>query len=42
VQKPLFVEHVMFTMLGAVMRIKKFAPPVAVAVEPRHGVTAAR
>jgi 2-polyprenyl-6-methoxyphenol hydroxylase-like FAD-dependent oxidoreductase len=40
VKKPLLVEHVMFTLLGAVMRFKKFAPPLSVAVAPRHVVRA--
>jgi hypothetical protein len=40
VKKPLLVEHIMFTMLGAVMRFKKFAPPASVTVEPRHVVRA--
>jgi 2-polyprenyl-6-methoxyphenol hydroxylase-like FAD-dependent oxidoreductase len=35
VQKPLFVQHVMFTMLSAVMRFKKFAVPEPPVVEPR-------
>jgi 2-polyprenyl-6-methoxyphenol hydroxylase-like FAD-dependent oxidoreductase len=40
VHKPLFVEHLMFTMLGAVMRFKKFAPGPTPTVEPRHPVRA--
>ena len=40
VHKPLFVEHLMFTMLGAVMRFKSFAPPPTPTVEPRHAVRA--
>jgi 2-polyprenyl-6-methoxyphenol hydroxylase-like FAD-dependent oxidoreductase len=40
VHKPLFVEHLMFTMLGAVMRVKKFAAPETPTVEPRHPVRA--
>jgi 2-polyprenyl-6-methoxyphenol hydroxylase-like FAD-dependent oxidoreductase len=40
VRKPVFVQHLMFTMLGVVMRVKKFALPVPAAVEPRHAVRA--
>ena len=40
VAKPRFVQHLMFTMLGAVMRFKKFAPPQTTFVEPRHPVRA--
>jgi 2-polyprenyl-6-methoxyphenol hydroxylase-like FAD-dependent oxidoreductase len=36
VQKPLVAQHVMFSMLGAVMRIKKFSPPTIPTVEPKH------
>jgi 2-polyprenyl-6-methoxyphenol hydroxylase-like FAD-dependent oxidoreductase len=42
VQKPLFVQHLMFTMLSAVMSIKTFAPPATPLVEPRHHATRAR
>ncbi len=43
VQKPLFVQHLMFTMLGALMRaklmrVKKFAMPPAPEVEARYAV----
>ncbi len=40
VHKPLFVEHLMFSMLGVVMRFKKFAMPPSPPVEPRHAVRA--
>jgi len=40
VQKPLFVEHLMFTMLGIVMRVKKFSMPDPPQVEPRFAVRA--
>jgi 2-polyprenyl-6-methoxyphenol hydroxylase-like FAD-dependent oxidoreductase len=40
VHKPLFVQHLMFSMLGVVMRVKKFAMPEAPSVEPRHAVRA--
>ncbi|UQA60869.1 FAD-dependent monooxygenase [Polyangium aurulentum] len=40
VHKPLFVEHMMFTMLGVVMRFKTFAIPPPPPVEPRHAVRA--
>jgi hypothetical protein len=40
VQKPLFAQHMMFTMLGVVMRFKKFAAPVTPTVELRHAVRA--
>jgi hypothetical protein len=36
VQKPLAVQHLMFTMLGAVMAFKKFGPPSMVPAEPRY------
>ena len=35
VHKPLFVQHLMFSMLGVVMRFKSFAPPPTPKVEPR-------
>jgi 2-polyprenyl-6-methoxyphenol hydroxylase-like FAD-dependent oxidoreductase len=40
VGKPLFVEHLMFTILGMVMRVKKFTMPASVPVEPRYAVRA--
>jgi 2-polyprenyl-6-methoxyphenol hydroxylase-like FAD-dependent oxidoreductase len=40
VDKPLFVQHLMFSMLGLVMRMKKFPPPPTPTVEPRHPVSA--
>jgi 2-polyprenyl-6-methoxyphenol hydroxylase-like FAD-dependent oxidoreductase len=40
VQKPLFVEHLMFSMLSVVMRVKKFAMPAPPTVEPRYAVRA--
>ena len=40
VQKPLFVEHLMFTMLGLGMKVKKFGPAVTTPVEPKHAVRA--
>lgn len=36
VQKPLFVQHLMFTMLGIVMRFKTFPRPPTPSVEPRR------
>lgn len=36
VQKPLFVQHLMFSMLRVVMRFKKFAMPEPPIVEPRQ------
>jgi 2-polyprenyl-6-methoxyphenol hydroxylase-like FAD-dependent oxidoreductase len=36
VQKPLFVQHMMFSMLPLVMKIKKFERPAAEVIEPRH------
>lgn len=36
VHKPLLVQHLMFTMLAAVMRVKKFAMPPAPVVEARY------
>jgi 2-polyprenyl-6-methoxyphenol hydroxylase-like FAD-dependent oxidoreductase len=38
VQKPLLVEHLMFSMLSLVMRVKKFTMPAPVVVEPRYAV----
>jgi 2-polyprenyl-6-methoxyphenol hydroxylase-like FAD-dependent oxidoreductase len=38
VHKPLFVQHLMFTMLAAVMRVKKFAMPAPPTVEARYAV----
>jgi 2-polyprenyl-6-methoxyphenol hydroxylase-like FAD-dependent oxidoreductase len=38
--KPLFVQHLMFSMLSVVMRMKKFAIPEPPLVEPRHAVRA--
>jgi len=38
VHKPLLVQHLMFTLLGAVMRVKRFAPLPSPPVEPRHTV----
>ena len=35
VRKPLFVQHLMFTILGIVMRFKKFSTPALPSVEPR-------
>jgi 2-polyprenyl-6-methoxyphenol hydroxylase-like FAD-dependent oxidoreductase len=40
VRKPLFVEHLMFTILSVVMKIKKFAIPEPAPVEPRFAVRA--
>lgn len=40
VQKPLLVEHLMFSMLGLVMRVKKFSMPAPPQVEPRYAVRA--
>ncbi|HLM72571.1 MAG TPA: FAD-dependent monooxygenase, partial [Polyangiaceae bacterium] len=40
VQKPLFVEHVMFTILSVVMKVKKFSLPEPPPVEPRYAVRA--
>jgi 2-polyprenyl-6-methoxyphenol hydroxylase-like FAD-dependent oxidoreductase len=36
VQKPLFVQHMMFSMLPLVMKIKKIERPAAEVIEPRH------
>jgi 2-polyprenyl-6-methoxyphenol hydroxylase-like FAD-dependent oxidoreductase len=36
VKKPLFVLHLMFAILGIVMRFKRFAPPPMPAVAPRR------
>jgi 2-polyprenyl-6-methoxyphenol hydroxylase-like FAD-dependent oxidoreductase len=36
VQKPLFVQHMMFSMLPLVMKIRKFERPAAEPIEPRH------
>ena len=36
VQKPLFVQHLMFSMLGLVMRLKKMERPAAEVIMPRH------
>jgi 2-polyprenyl-6-methoxyphenol hydroxylase-like FAD-dependent oxidoreductase len=41
VKKPLFALHLMFTMLGAVMRMKKFPSPVLPVVEPRESMPVA-
>jgi 2-polyprenyl-6-methoxyphenol hydroxylase-like FAD-dependent oxidoreductase len=38
VQKPLFVQHMMFSMLGLVMRVKKMERPAAELIMPRHVV----
>jgi hypothetical protein len=38
VQKPMLVQHVMFSMLGLVMRMKKFAMPAPPVVEARYAV----
>jgi 2-polyprenyl-6-methoxyphenol hydroxylase-like FAD-dependent oxidoreductase len=35
VGKPLLVQHLMFTILALVMRLKKFPPPVVADVQPR-------
>ena len=40
VQKPLFVEHLMFTILSVVMKVKKFSLPEPPPVEPRYAVRA--
>lgn len=40
VKKPLVVQHLMFSMLGAVMRFKKFAMPEPPSAEPRYAVRA--
>jgi 2-polyprenyl-6-methoxyphenol hydroxylase-like FAD-dependent oxidoreductase len=40
VHKPLFIEHLMFTLLGVVMRFKTFAIAPSAPVEPRHAVRA--
>jgi 2-polyprenyl-6-methoxyphenol hydroxylase-like FAD-dependent oxidoreductase len=40
VQKPLFVEHLMFTVLSVVMKVKKFSLPEPPPVEPRFAVRA--
>jgi len=36
VHKPLFVQHLMFSMLGLVMRMKKMDRPGAEIIVPRH------
>jgi 2-polyprenyl-6-methoxyphenol hydroxylase-like FAD-dependent oxidoreductase len=36
VQKPILVQHVMFSMLPLVMKIKNFERPAAAVIEPRH------
>lgn len=38
VHKPLFVQHLMFSMLGLVMRVKKMERPGAEIIVPRHMV----
>lgn len=38
VHKPAFVQHLMFSILGIVMLVKKFGPPVSAPVVPRHAV----
>ncbi len=38
VQKPLLVQHLMFTMLGLGMRVKSFAFPAPPHVEPRYAL----
>ena len=35
VHKPAFVQHLMFSILGIVMLVKKFGPPVSAPVMPR-------
>jgi 2-polyprenyl-6-methoxyphenol hydroxylase-like FAD-dependent oxidoreductase len=40
VHKPLFVEHLMFSILGLVMRFKKFTMPASAPVEPHYAVRA--
>lgn len=40
VHKPLLVQHLMFTLLAAVMRVKQFTTPAAPLVEPRYLVPA--
>jgi 2-polyprenyl-6-methoxyphenol hydroxylase-like FAD-dependent oxidoreductase len=40
VRKPLFVEHLMFTMLGMVMRFKKFEMKASAPVEAKYAVRA--
>ncbi len=41
VHKPLAVEHMMFTVLGLVMKVKTFAAPQPAAVAPKYPVPAA-
>jgi 2-polyprenyl-6-methoxyphenol hydroxylase-like FAD-dependent oxidoreductase len=38
VHKPRAVQHMMFTMLGLVMRVKSFAVPPLAPVAPKHPV----
>jgi 2-polyprenyl-6-methoxyphenol hydroxylase-like FAD-dependent oxidoreductase len=38
VHKPLLVQHLMFTLLGAVMRVKQFTMPPTPVVEARYAV----
>lgn len=38
VQKPLLVQHMMFTVLAAIMRVKKFTMPAPPVVEPKYAV----
>ena len=40
VQKPLVAQHIMFTMLGAVMKLKKFDFPAPPSVELKYAVPA--
>lgn len=36
VHRPLFVQHLMFSLLGLVMRMKKIGRPGAEIIVPRH------
>lgn len=40
VHKPLWVQHLMFTMLGVVMRMKEFPAPISTRIEPKYAVRA--